>query len=98
MSGREAETRFWRLDVYEDNNERIVEIPFASIDWTLDHLVPELRAIVEGLCDHRRSLKEANYAARVTLRESRALVAIARGKPYLATYAGERTIRHRVRS
>ena len=39
MSGREAETRFWPLDVYEDNNERILEIPFASIDRTLDHLV-----------------------------------------------------------
>ena len=51
MSGREAQTRSWRLDVYEDNNERIFEIPFVSIDRSLDHLVPELRTIVEGLCD-----------------------------------------------
>lgn len=98
MSGREAQTRFWRLDVYEDNNERIFEIPFVSIDRSLDHLVPELRTIVEGLCDRLRSLTEANYAARVTVRESRALVAIARGKPYLATYSGEKTIRDRERS
>jgi len=93
MSGREAQTRFWRLDVYEDNNERIFEIPFVSIDQSLDHLVPELRTIVRGLCDRLRSLTEANYAARVTVRESRALIAIARGKPYLATYAGEKTVR-----
>ena len=46
MSGREAQPRFWRLDVYEDNNERIFKIPFVSIDRTLDHLVPELRTIV----------------------------------------------------
>ena len=96
--GREAQTRFWRLDVYEDSGERIFEIPFVRIDSTLDHLVPELRTIVERLCDRHRALKEANYAARVTVRESRALIAIARGKPYLATYAGEKTIRDREKS
>jgi len=98
MGGREAQTRFWRLDVYEDSGERIFEIPFVRIDSTLDHLVPELRTIVERLCDRHRALKEANYAARVTVRESRALIAIARGKPYLATYAGEKTIRDREKS
>jgi hypothetical protein len=98
MGGREAQTRFWRLDVYEDSRERIFEIPFVRIDRTLDHLAPELRTMMEGLCDRHRSLKEANYAARVTVRESQALMAIARGKPYLATYAGERTIRDREKS
>ena len=95
MSGREAQTRFWRLDVYEDSRERIFELPFVSIDRTLDHLAPKVRTVIEGLCDRHRSLKEANYAARVTIRESRALIAISRGKPYLATYAGERTIKDR---
>jgi hypothetical protein len=98
MGGREAQTRFWRLDVYEGGGERIFEIPFVRVDRTLDHLAPELRTVMEGLCDRHRSLKEANYAARVTVRESRALIAIARGKPYLATYAGERTIRDREKS
>ena len=98
MGGREPQTRFWRLDVYEDSGERIFEIPFVRIDRTLDHLVPELRTIMEGVCDRQRALKEAIYAARVTVRESRALIGLARHKLYLATYAGERTIRDREKS
>jgi len=93
MSCREVQTRFWRLDVYEDNATRVFEIPFATIDPTLDHLVPELRTTMERLCERRRALAEATYAALVTMRESRALVALSRGKPYLVTYAGDRTIR-----
>ena len=48
MCGREAQTRSWRLDVYENSAERVFEIPFASLDRTLDDLLPELRTIVEG--------------------------------------------------
>jgi hypothetical protein len=92
MSCREAQTRSWRLDVY-DNGERIFELPFARIDPTLDHLVPEMRTTVERMWDRYRSLREAMAAARVTVRESRALVALSRGRPYLATELGERTIR-----
>jgi hypothetical protein len=92
MSCREAQTRTWRLDVY-DSSARIFELPFASIDPTLDHLVPEMRATVEIICDRFRSLREAMAAARITVRESRALVALSRGRPYLATEMGERTIR-----
>lgn len=93
MSCREAQTRIWRLDVYDGSGQRIFELPFASIDPTLDHLVPEMRTTVERTCDRSLSLKEAIAAARITLRESRALVALARGRPYLATEMGERTIR-----
>jgi hypothetical protein len=32
MKGREPETRFWGLDVYEDRAARIFQIPFASVD------------------------------------------------------------------
>jgi hypothetical protein len=93
MSCREAQTRTWRLDVYDSNGGRIFELPFASIDPTLDHLAPEMRTTVERVCDRHRSLREAMAAARVTVRESRALVALSRGRPYLATELGERTIR-----
>jgi len=92
MSCREEQTRFWRLDIYEDHATRVFEIPFATIDQTLDHLLPELRTILERVCERRRALTEANHAAHITMRESRALVALSRGKPYLATYAGNRTI------
>ena len=93
MSCREAQTRSWRLDVYEGNREQIFQLPFARIDPTLDHLVPEVRKAVERTSDLSRSLKETMAAARVTVRESRALVALSRGRPYLATEMGERTIR-----
>ena len=37
MKGRESITRCWRLDVYEDDH-KIFEIQFASIDDTLEVL------------------------------------------------------------
>ena len=93
MRGREFETRSWRLDVYDDLARCVAEIPFAALDPTLDHLAPELRSMVERMCDNRRSLQEAIHAARATIRESRALLALARGKPYLAAVNGDLTIR-----
>jgi hypothetical protein len=93
MRGREVESRFWRLRIHENHGEDVFEITFAAIDRTLDHLVPELRSTVVRLCDSYRSCKEAIHEARITLRESRALVALSRGKPYLAMTRGERTIR-----
>ena len=93
MEGHVAHTRSWRLDVYGEEGGRIFEIPFASVDWTLDHLDPELRMIVTELSDRVRSLREVIAATNVTLRESRALVARSRGKPYLAAQSGKRTIR-----
>jgi hypothetical protein len=93
MQGREIETRFWRLRIHENQGEDVFEITFAAIDQTLDHLVPELRSTVVRLCDSYRSCKQAIHEARITLRESRALVALSRGKPYLAMSRGERTIR-----
>jgi hypothetical protein len=93
MYGRELQTRSWRLDIYEDVTERVAEIPFASVDPTLDHLGPELRSAVERLCTSYRSWLDAFDTARATLRESRALVALARGKPYLAAVNGDPTIR-----
>lgn len=93
MSGREAQTRFWRLDVYENDRERVFEIPFVSLDHTLDYCDPQWRALITESCERFRSLKEAEHAARRTISEARALVARSRGKPYLATEAGRKTIR-----
>jgi hypothetical protein len=90
MSGRETQTRSWRLDVYENSAQRVFAITFASLDATLDHLQPELRVLVEGLCDRDRSLREAEQSAE---RELRARHARARHRPYLITNFGKRTIR-----
>jgi len=92
MNARELQTRTWRLDVYEDG-ARVGEIPFAHLDRTLDHLNPALRTSVERGCDRLRDFRQALSAAQATVRESRALVARSRGKPYLATERGEPTIR-----
>ncbi len=93
MNCCERETRTWRLDVYEDHDRRVFEIPFSRLDETLDHLDPHLRRKIEDLCDRSRSLREACSAANVTMRESRALVARSRGKPYLAIDRGQQVIR-----
>lgn len=93
MSGRERQTRTWRLDVYEDGDTRVFEIPFARFDETLGELAPQARETMVELCDRYRSLQEAVSAASITIRESRALVARSRGKPYLAAAFGRRTIR-----
>jgi hypothetical protein len=93
MKSREVETRSWCLDVYEDGGRRICEIPFASVDPTLDHLSPRLREMVESVAYRKRTLGDALHAANTTVQESRALVARSRGKPYLASRFGKSTIR-----
>jgi hypothetical protein len=94
MACQEAQTRWWRLDIYDKSaGEKIFEIPFASVDSTLDYLAPERRMTMVGLYDRVRALKEVIASANITMRESCALVARSRGRPYLAAYRGERTIR-----
>ncbi|MGA7958530.1 MAG: hypothetical protein WCA26_15885 [Xanthobacteraceae bacterium] len=95
MRSRAAQTRTWRLDVYDEAGACVIELPFASIDPTLDHLRPELRAMVEKFCDRRRSVDEMIHTARGTVRESQALVARSRGNLYVAARSGEKTIRDR---
>jgi Domain of unknown function (DUF6894) len=93
MRSREAQTRSWRLDVYDENGACVIELPFASVDPTLDHLRPESRKMVESFCTRRRVVDELFHAARNTMRESRALVARSRGKLYVAAQSGKKTIR-----
>jgi len=93
MRNRELETRSWRLDVYENGDGPIHAIPFASIDPTLDHVVPKLRTMVEAMSERKRLLSEVLHAVKGTVQESRALVARSRGKPYLASRFGRSTIR-----
>src|SRR5215468_6090650 len=83
MDHREARTRSWRLDVYENGVKKLFEILFASIDETLDHLKPDDRKLVEMTATRRRSLQDTYCAAWITCRESQALVARSRGKLYL---------------
>jgi hypothetical protein len=93
MHHREQRTRHWRLDVYQDNGEKAFEIPFASLDQTLDHLSGEVRESVERTAWRVRSLTDTYEAAKVTVREAKSLVARSRGKPYLAADHGQKIIR-----
>ncbi len=93
MSCCERETRTWRLDVYEDHDRRVFEIPFSRFDETLDHLDPHSRRKIEDLCNRSRPLREACSAANVTMGVPRALAARSGGKPYLASDRGQQVIR-----
>jgi hypothetical protein len=94
MRRRELETRSWRLDVYEaEDNSPICEIPFASVDSSLDHLTPKFRTLVESMSERKRLLSDVVHTVKSTIQESRALVARARGKPYLASRFGKPIIR-----
>jgi len=92
MKSRELETRAWCLEVYESGS-RTCEIPFVSVDTSLDHLTPKLRTMVEGLSERKRLLGDAIHAVKTTIQESRALVARSRGKPYVASRHGKSVIR-----
>jgi len=93
MGHRELSTRYWRLDVYEDNGEKVFEIPFATVDQTLDHLRPEYRVAVERCAQRIRSLKDVYCDAVLIQQESQSLIARSRGKPYLAAVRGRKVIR-----
>ena len=95
MRRREVQTRSWCLDIYEgdDVDSPISEIPFASVDPSLDHLTPKLRTMVESISERKRLLGDVIHSAKGTIQESRALVARARGKPYLASRFGKPIIR-----
>jgi hypothetical protein len=98
MRGCEAETRIWRLDVFDQNGEVVSQIPFASLDPCLAHFLPAIRQQIIDFGERRRELMEAMHRARATMLEARALVARSRGKPYLASHMGEPTIVERQRT
>jgi hypothetical protein len=93
MDHREAATRSWRLDVYENGAKKLFEILFATVDDTLNHLKPDNRKLVELTAVRRRLLQDTYQAACITCRESQALVARSHGKLYIAADHGRKTIR-----
>ena len=95
MRRREVQTRSWCLDVYEGDevDSPISKIPFARVDPSLDHLTPKLRTMVESISERKRLLSDAIHNVKGTIQESRALLARAHGKPYLASRFGKSTVR-----
>jgi hypothetical protein len=93
MSGREPSTRSWQLEVYEDGEKKVFEIPFARLDQTLDHLNIRMREMLEDGARQVRSIKDIYQTTKLTVREAKSLVARSRGKPYLAADRGRKVIR-----
>ena len=93
MSGREPSTRSWQLEVYEDGEKKVFEIPFARLDQTLDHLNIRMREMLEDGAQQVRSIKDIYQTTKLTVREAKSLVARSRGKPYLAADRGRKVIR-----
>src|SRR5262245_18326154 len=89
VRNRERKTRHWRIDVQNEEGKRIFETALISQDRTLAHLRPPLRKLVEELGERCCALQETIAVARVTVRQSRALVARSRGRPHLAADRGE---------
>jgi hypothetical protein len=65
MNRDEHKKRPGRLDVVDADGERVFEVPFAAVDPSLDHLEPELRALVERLCESERQLAETIFTERL---------------------------------
>ena len=69
----------------EKNDQVAFQLPFATVDQTLDHLTAATRKWIEQRCEKRLALQEEIERARIGCRRSRALIDRSRGKPYLCT-------------
>jgi hypothetical protein len=59
MRRRESETRCWSLEVHEQSQVKIFDVPFAEIDSALEALPETWRSVVEQLWKRARSLQGA---------------------------------------
>ncbi len=84
MRHREAQTRSWRVEVTDSARRPCFELLFASVDSTIDHLTPELRASVERVCSQSASLFETIRTVKNNLVVAKAMLARAEGRPHLA--------------
>jgi len=75
MRNREATTRFWRLEVRDDDLRPVSEVPFATIDDSICHLSPEYRRAIQKTCRNLGMLSDAIYEVRATLRQIKTTIA-----------------------
>jgi hypothetical protein len=59
MRRRESETRCWSLEVHEQSQGKVFDIPFAKIGPTLEALPENWRSVVEQLWQRVGSLQGA---------------------------------------
>ena len=90
MGCRELLSEYWRLDVYE-NNTLAFQVPLFALNSAF--FTPKKRAVEERTRARQLALNELLQSTHITMRESRALVARSRGKPYMVTDSGEEVTR-----
>jgi hypothetical protein len=89
MRACEPDKRHYRLDICDEDGMVVTEVPFATVDPTLDHLRPDLRTVVERLSQTRREVSETLVSLEFLLLRLRTLRG-ATWRPYLAAQNGQR--------
>jgi hypothetical protein len=92
LQGNELSKRHWRLRIYDRHERRLpmAELLFASADPTLDHFTSRLRGSIEDMCRRHAELMECAAELKMTIHETRAVLARHGGKPFLAATGGRR--------
>jgi hypothetical protein len=85
----EARKRTWRLDVCDKLGATLFEVPFSTVDPTLDHLQAPTRDLVERLCESRRRLAETMFRSQALLQSHPTKNNVTR-RPYLIAESGRR--------
>lgn len=88
LKADEVNKRCCRLDVFDAQETLVLALPLATVDPTLDHLRPELRELIERVCESRRELLETMF--RLDGVVSRASGAGPMTRPYLVARHGQR--------
>ena len=93
IKNRNINARHWRIDVHDEQGQKICRVALISYDPRLSHLSPVMRKMLEESSDRRYALGEVIAEARATVARSRALVAKGRGRPYLLVDNGDDILR-----
>lgn len=88
MRGHETKRRYWHVVAYDDDGSRVFDLPFFSVDESMNHLNPDSRQLIETMCEKRIALAETLFETRMNVLRMRATVARSRNQPYVAAERG----------
>jgi hypothetical protein len=85
---REVKRRSWQIVVCDQEQRRCSNLLFATIDDSMDHLAPDLRYTIEGVCARTAALNETFETVRLSALQLKATLAQFDGAPYLVVTNG----------
>lgn len=88
MLKNEAKKRHWHLIVCDAGRNELFDVPFVTIDESINHLTPDNRRLIEEMCVKRMALAETIFEIRLNVLRIRATVARSRARPYIAAERG----------